>query len=261
MLQAVLHGKAGTLQIAGKELAVSWRSLFKSKEDLLTASLFTRVSYFPEEWMKIFFTSLFGQELEFGVLKKRHFWPRFPLEQQTVEPDLVFSFESKDILVEVKPPEGGKQNYIQWRKEIDSFLQQRETKTEIDRELIFVALGNNATHYQQWSETLKLNRNNLSIYCLEWKQVQKAIMAVQLVTGSDPLLDDCLAALALYGILQPVPHWQQLQQYVQRVPLSKKIFSDLCPLSLVKEIPLVPPISHWQSLSELISNQPLPIDE
>lgn len=261
MLQAVLHGKAGTLTIKDNEQAISWRSLFKAREDLLTASLFTRISYFPSIWMNIFFTSLFEEDRQLGELIKLHFWPRFELEQQTVEPDLLFSFQNKDILIEVKPPAGGKQHSTQWCREIDSFLQQRETKTEIDRELIFIALGNNDPLYQKWSEILKLSRNNLSIYCLEWKQILTAIMKVQQIVGSNPLIDDCLAALTLYGILQPVPQWRTLQQLIVKDFLSENNLSDFYILPTATEIPNVIPSPCWKSLTELVSNHSLSIKE
>ena len=45
MLKAVVHGKAGRVDSNGDGVNQSWRQLFKSYEDLLTAAVFTRWGY------------------------------------------------------------------------------------------------------------------------------------------------------------------------------------------------------------------------
>ncbi|MDE0565576.1 MULTISPECIES: hypothetical protein [Shewanella] len=42
MLQAIIHGKAGRID-GDKGQSISWREVFKGREDLMTAAVFGRV--------------------------------------------------------------------------------------------------------------------------------------------------------------------------------------------------------------------------
>jgi hypothetical protein len=77
LLHAVLGSKAGKLPVS--DGTVSWRSAFRISEDLLTASVFGRLSYLdgPALWRVL--RTTFGHSLpEYRVaeLKEIAFWPK-----------------------------------------------------------------------------------------------------------------------------------------------------------------------------------------
>ena len=45
MLNAIIHSKAGRIELDHDEKSPSWRQLYKKREDLLTAAFFSRFTY------------------------------------------------------------------------------------------------------------------------------------------------------------------------------------------------------------------------
>lgn len=76
MLTAVLHGKAGRVEIDGH--MVSWRELFRKREDLLTGVLFGRLSYLTDDAHGQVLSLMLGSDIActLGALEAIEFWPK-----------------------------------------------------------------------------------------------------------------------------------------------------------------------------------------
>lgn len=211
MLKAILHGKAGRIE-QNKDESVSWSTLFKAREDLLTSTVFERFAYLSENIQKSilqhWFKEFFGEApTNLGELVNINYWPRFNHQHDNgvnqVEPDLVLNFTECDLIVEVKPPAGGDQYLKQWEKEIDSFLQSDDY---CGKPLYFLAIGRvSVSEVTKWSE--RLLKNYQSLHCmaaLEWKEVTEQIITLttspELTKQDHLILSDILEGLSLYGL-------------------------------------------------------------
>lgn len=228
MLKAILHGKAGRIEHNQNE-SVSWSSLFKAREDLLTSTIFERFAYLTDEvqqnMLLHWFKNGYGEALTgFGELSDITYWPRFIHEHDNgtnqVEPDLILHFEHCNLIVEVKPPAGGDQYFEQWQKEIESFIQSEQGQ---EKPLYFLAIGRiSNTKTEQWANTLlKKDNSNLlkGIASLEWAVVTEHIVELstkpkepELIVSKQDLrvLMDILDGLSLYGLQISAFKWTQL---------------------------------------------------
>ncbi|MDR4898333.1 hypothetical protein [Yersinia kristensenii] len=59
MLNAILEGKAGRIML-NEGVPQSWRTVFQSYEDLLTAAIWSRIHYLSPAAMEHFFSALLG---------------------------------------------------------------------------------------------------------------------------------------------------------------------------------------------------------
>ena len=151
MLTAILNNKAGRIEQGGESLP--WRDVFKTYEDLLTATVFERFNYLSQNTQNQFISFLLEgtldkSTLDLGRLINIEYWPRFSIEnnnQSSVEPDLILCFENANVLIEVKPPSGGGQYYAQWEREVSAL---KNNPLYSNKKLYFVALGgvNEAIH-------------------------------------------------------------------------------------------------------------------
>ena len=230
MLKAVLHGKAGRIGTNDSD-KISWSSLFKTHEDLMTAAVFSRFSYLSSpvqafllrKWLKVN-----GVEHDFQQFQDIEFWPKFDLVEGEsscfVEPDLVLRFKEFNLIIEVKPPAGGDQYFEQWRKEIASFLQ---SDNKNDLPLYFLAIGrvekNNA---KKWAKYLLSDNDERlkMVSALKWQAVTDSIVKLRhpisnstqdekldIVSSQDiRILDDIIAALHLYGLKTANFKWKHL---------------------------------------------------
>lgn len=99
MLSAILHGKKKGTGLAGIRLKIGETP---GAEDVLTATIFERISYLPEEVFKQFINNLLGYDA-FGYLYDLEFWPSWEIEDYRVEPDAVlFDATEQVIIVEAK---------------------------------------------------------------------------------------------------------------------------------------------------------------
>nr|UKE84534.1 hypothetical protein KXZ65_04445 [Pectobacterium sp. PL152] len=82
MLQAIMQGKAGRVEIEGKA-PESWRNVFKKREDLLTAAFWTRIGYLSAESRFLFISEFLGlSKSELGEYRQVNFWPRYSLKMK-----------------------------------------------------------------------------------------------------------------------------------------------------------------------------------
>ncbi|PKX83631.1 hypothetical protein A0G02_08835 [Pectobacterium peruviense] len=232
MLQAIMQGKAGRVEIEGKA-AESWRDVFKKREDLLTAAFWTRIGYLSEESRSLFIREFLGlSESELGEYRKVNFWPRYSLnmagvDQKSVEPDVIMEFEKADILIEVKPPSGGGQYHDQWQREIIAYHQDERKKEQ----LFFIALGNIPKSLGEFNSSL-INeyRENTKVIQREWHNAKNVLLSLKVGgTHEQHIIRDCLSALSLYGIRVALPEYKKLSQFITEFPLhegTKSIFSS-----------------------------------
>ncbi|QXH35438.1 F-box domain-containing protein [Pseudomonas muyukensis] len=98
MLNAVLAGKKKGTGLHHQMLDFE-RS--EGAEDVLTATLFERLAYLPDEQFCAVFQALLGEP--FGPLQTITFWPSWRLpEGRQVEPDVLLSDGNRTLLVEAK---------------------------------------------------------------------------------------------------------------------------------------------------------------
>lgn len=136
----------------------SWRTLFKRSEDLLTATVFERLSYLPAKRFYDILSETFGfsiEEIEDNTklikLKTIEFWPRW--EDVTdhafiVEPDVFLCFciqetdQMIDVIIEAKPFDTGTLQYkTQWERQILSYATMAIDLAEPTIGVKFLALG------------------------------------------------------------------------------------------------------------------------
>jgi hypothetical protein len=234
MLNAILEGKAGRVMLDGDE-AQSWRAVFKSYEDLLTAAVWGRINYLSPAAMDQFFLSLLGINREsWGDFESITFWPKytFPVpidekmkryltgDEQFAEPDLVLTFENTALIVEVKPPAGGMQYHQQWRKEIYTYTEDNNAKDNVH----FLALGNLPAATDNWFRELKELFPQVQFHGIEWRRVREIFQYSEWEAPQDKrIVADCLKALALYGIREPLLPWQQFHQFLAKTALPSDI--------------------------------------
>jgi len=231
MLKAILHGKAGRIE-HNKDDSVSWSSLFKTREDLLTSTVFERFYYLSEKvqqnilqhWFQKYHGSI---PTSFATLENISYWPRFTHihdeGSNVVEPDLILNFAECNIIVEVKPPAGGDQYFHQWQKEIASFLQSEEYQ---GKPLYFLAIGRiSVLDIEQWATGLLKQYVGLNgLAALEWAEVTEHILTLtkdtELTKQDERILNDILEGLSLYGLQISPFKWCDFIQYKDFPSLS-----------------------------------------
>jgi hypothetical protein len=178
MLKAVVHGKAGRIEEKGKP-SVSWRTLFKTYEDLMSAAVFSRFSYLSAGAQRYLLQSWLGDSEHFSTFEDIVFWPTYQLndygQETDVEPDLVLSFKDCNLIIEVKRPLGGAQDIEQWRGEIKSFLQSGE---DTDKPLYFLAIGGVSPKWTEWADILMSEFTGNSSKALEHEGTLKQVSAL-----------------------------------------------------------------------------------
>lgn len=247
MLKAIIHGKAGRISIDGKDERVSWRDMFRSREDLLTAAIFSRWAYLSSKMQKHFICSWFGVDAKtshiFDCFQDIHFWPKFYLtdnsERSYVEPDVLIQFETVNVLIEVKPPLGGDQYFEQWRNEITGYFSWDENE---DKPLYFLAIGRvdavNKTWYKNIME-MKGDKKPEKINAHKWKQVAESLFIMQkndnVMAPDRRIISDMLSALELYGVRGHDFLWSDFGNSKKLLPnLLPSIWIDL-PISDIEE--------------------------
>jgi hypothetical protein len=151
MLNAILAGKAATIEAKPGE-TVSWKTLYRSREDLLTATIIERLSYLPAS---LFFKLLRSASIPNGALPKAlgqlvelEFWPtltRPDQEGSTVEPDAILTFERGVLIIEAKIADRAMHRAEQWAQEWAAYhyaISSEELTSATDKgDVYLIALG------------------------------------------------------------------------------------------------------------------------
>lgn len=209
MLKAILHGKSARVKHDHTDKDVSWRELFKTREDLLTSAFFGRIPYLSDDSLNYLMAALLGSSTDDGKLLgdyiRMEFWPRLAsphVDRRYVEPDLLMYFEKAIVLIEVKPPTQS-QSVIQWHHEIQAVVNDQDINS-----LYFLALGGRQpcidSECAEWIDDFK--DQNLSIRTCSWKKVSHSldILLNRTKCKTDKhVLKDQLSALGLFDIKKP----------------------------------------------------------
>lgn len=233
MLNAILEGKAGRITL-NEGIPQSWRTVFQSYEDLLTAAIWSRINYLSPAAMEHFFSALLGINGEsWGAFESITFWPKYVFpnavdekmklyfsgQERFAEPDVVITFEHIVLIVEVKPPAGGMQYQQQWRKELYTYLHDDDAKNTVH----FLALGNLPRTTANWFLELKTEFPQVDFHGMEWHKLREIFQHSEWEAPQDKrIVADCLKALTLYGIREPLPPWQKFHEFLADTPLPSQ---------------------------------------
>lgn len=219
MLKAILRSKAGRVNLPGETSPVSWREVFKYREDLLTAVFFGRLRYLSPTTANNVMALLVGDKAaaELGDLKNLEFWRQVDGTngRDRVEPDVEICFSNALVIVEVKPPFGGKQSIKQWCAQIQAIAAEMADTDEIPQNFHYVALGRNTFDANSDTPTDFGVADIIEpvIHQVEWDSIAQALPKLHVnATASDSaVLEDWAAAFVLFGMAPPEPfHWGEL---------------------------------------------------
>ena len=157
MFKAVIKGKSGSVRsdienktIEPKRIGFEIPSI---REDVLTAAIFTRLSYLPAAKFWDILCRLYPvlPYRELVILKNIEFWPywRHPgKDRKSVEPDIFLQFEvgdpktSIDLLIEIKRYENWTpQSFQQHIDQISGYYTNMDDAFDSGNSLFFLALG------------------------------------------------------------------------------------------------------------------------
>lgn len=213
MLKAILLGKAGRVD-SDSGVNLSWRDVFRQREDLLTSVFFSRIPYLSEEGEKNILALLLPRTsaAQVGLVSEISFWPKIFIDKSRsfVEPDLLIRCQNATILVEIKSPSGARQAFSQWKAEISAFLNEDDSERharEKEHTIFFVAVGRNATLWRSWKIQLENEfiDTGLKVNALEWSDIFSGVYRLsQTECGRDKrIYMDWIEAFSLYGLVKP----------------------------------------------------------
>lgn len=213
MLSAILHGKKKGTGLAGIRLKIGETP---GAEDVLTATIFERISYLPEEVFKQFINNLLGYDA-FGYLYDLEFWPSWEIEDYRVEPDVVlFDATEQVIIVEAKRYDDIQQQYArQLANEIFASF-----KIEINNPILLIIGGmtnydkkeiNNIKKQIDIELTRKSYKGNYRLCAKSWQKVyltlEQTIQEAMNTPSLQRLLADIRATYDWHGIRHKPMQW------------------------------------------------------
>ncbi|MFV7784200.1 hypothetical protein ACNPKB_04255 [Shewanella marisflavi] len=275
MLQAILHGKAGRIDGRSGQ-SISWREVFKGREDLMTAAVFGRFAYLSAPVQATLMQRWLGvTEPAFDDFEHIDFWPSYQLvsdgEQRRVEPDVVLNFASVTVILEIKPPNGGAQDIDQWQREVESFLLSGE-RSQLP--LYFLAIGRipNKLMFGNWAQ--KLSKKLDGINAVAWQPVvneilelNKGVLDCQPNQQDKRIIADILQAARLYQLKTQVYSWQTLLYHpLPRLSIRQPLLHDK-PNSIAPAQAEPQPFSatqvsrRWQDLVAFATSHPISLKD
>lgn len=259
MLKAVLEGKAGKVSLDGAE-EVSWREVFRKREDLLTAVFFGRIRYLSAEGEQNVIALLVGDDLasSLGEVREVIFWPKLKgLENRKhVEPDVLVQFKDSLLAIEVKPPLGGNQREDQWREQVQSLIAQRDKDdpgVEVPESFHFLALGRNMPDAQDIARGLEeqyANDGLQKIHTSEWTTIFHGLhVLADAAEGRDRVIyDDWLHAFCLFGLIEKALPFSDLMKFGRAISADWRKHMQAYD---VQEIGRTLPTVDWRALGRL----------
>lgn len=212
MLNAVLAGKKRGTGLHSQQMALESA---EGAEDVLTASVFERLSYLSEDLLSLVLGDLLGEP--FGPLQRIDYWPSWYLADGTrVEPDVLLQGSEYALLVEAKRYDNVRQQQAtQLAKELLAGWQQKV----LTAPCVLLTLGglndySEAGRQRLLAELLALlpagSAARFKLICVSWQQLYQALEA-HLPPDSPPgclrLLDDIARCYAWHGLRTHPMRW------------------------------------------------------
>nr|CAD6603728.1 hypothetical protein RTCK_01442 [Rhizobium sp. TCK] len=215
MLIALMNGKSGRVKETIQS-GSSWRDLFRTSEDLLTASVFGRLSYLDGPVLWSIICGACGRALppfKTVELFNIEFWPTWPEkdEGRTVEPDVLLQFRTGDpsiridLIVEAKLGAGSGQYANQWEREWNAHHNLSSVSGEpVTPYLLAVGgLGHHASATAaRIQREVKENGTQIEVISSSWANFLDAVLEQLERPCSSPqrrILKDIVEAFALAG--------------------------------------------------------------
>lgn len=212
MLNAVLAGKKRGTGLSSQQMALESA---EGAEDVLTASVFERLSYLPAELLSSVLGDLLGEP--FGPLQRIDYWPSWYLADGTrVEPDVLLQGSELTVLVEAKRHDHVRQ---QLATQLTNELQAGWRQNVLSKPCILLTLGglndySEAGRQRLLAELLPLlpagSAGRFRLICASWQQLYQALEA-RLPPDSPPgclrLLDDIAKCYAWHGLRTHPMRW------------------------------------------------------
>ncbi|NKL38783.1 hypothetical protein GFL49_34825 [Rhizobium leguminosarum bv. viciae] len=240
MLLALTQGKAGRI---GNEIKAgsSWREVFKSSEDLLTAAVFGRLVYLRGSRLWSILRNAFGSALpdyKLVELVDASFWPTWPENEggtKTVEPDVFLQFNVGDpavridVIVEAKYRPGYDQYAEQWQRQWTAY--HRFVAQDDGASAFLLAIGglgpHAATTMHRLQGQLRADGLDVKVVAANWPKLLDAVTAEIEIAKSEErrLLGDILEAMALAGF-RKIRQLEDLYSQRRLNPASKSAFLD-----------------------------------
>lgn len=268
MLTAITKGKAGRIWLDGAEHTVSWRDVFRRSEDLLTATIFSRVRYLSPAVLTNFMATLLGLEAakNLGPLVQVDFWRNLEGThgRVRVQPDVLMWFANALVIVEVKPPFGGNQSLDQWQAQVHAVahLARKGDDVSVPKRVYFIGLGRNTFSIDHQTQTAFTTDGlfDLSLHAVEWGSLTAEFPAFrnEAAASDAAVLDDWLSALELFGMVTPTHTWPSLVTWAANLRLSLSVLGSqpvLSPAVASSHVDNAP--KDWDALVQFTSKHPL----
>ena len=212
MLSAVLAKK-----MRGTGLGIAHQSLDDAEgaEDVLTASVFERLSYLPDESFCAVMLTMLGEP--FGPLRDIEYWPSWYLDDGTrVEPDILLRDGRRSLVVEAKRYDNvHQQNPRQLANELLSGWREGL----LNDDCLLLALGGlkdlraatcTGLHTAVVDAMPVSSRRPFTLICSSWQQLYRALethIPPNAPVGHRRLLDDLARCYAWHGLRTHPMRW------------------------------------------------------
>ena len=215
MLNAIISGKKYGSGFAGRSLEIGE---FEGAEDLLTASVFERLSYLETPLLSIVLNHFIGATVfkKNSELTDIRFWPRWNKEDNIgqVEPDVVMYFQSEKILflIEAKRWDGClMQGEDQWGAQLKALAHRLEVGLEEEwnvSKVFYIPLGGIEGLENSFLSIDLLNDRDieLQIFPRSWTNLREALPNI-VTSHSERLLKDIILSMELHNVLHRHFFW------------------------------------------------------
>ncbi|MNF72663.1 hypothetical protein D3C84_546450 [compost metagenome] len=177
MLNAVLAGKKRGTGLEGLRLRIG---VAEGAEDVVTATVFERLAYLPDELFCAVFAELL--DMPFGPLREISYWPSWYLSNGSrVEPDVFLGDDQQHLLVEAKRHDNTRQ---QCAEQLAAELEAGWRSGQLAENCILLTLGGfgelrehtRQSLYQDIAAALPVGRSfHFRLVCRSWQQLYVAL--------------------------------------------------------------------------------------
>lgn len=232
MLNAILNSKSGRLS-RDDEHNIRWKEIYRASEDLLTATIFERLSYLPPEIAWELLVSASGGQLpkyRLVEITNIEFWPNWSTEERArgVEPDVFIELElgepAKRIHIIVESKHGGRQSKSQLSAEIQGWIEAIVSEEDERPDEIFVmAVGGLSSNdrrsklraeFDRVHEEMMFGEVKFSLILLDWIDLARAAaIHTPRNQNEDRVIKDMRQSLELCGYYHQIQP-RQLEELI-----------------------------------------------